>query len=54
MTFNPGSPEAKRQGCLCNATVNKSGEGAFVSEKGTVRFLINQKCPMHKEPLEAA
>lgn len=41
-TPNPGSPEAKDQGCTCPVLDNGRGEGCY---KGG--FIVRADCPLH-------
>jgi hypothetical protein len=45
----PGSDEAKRNKCTCDAQVNRriGGSGAYVDRKGKTRFVITRGCPLH-------
>jgi hypothetical protein len=54
MIPNPGSHEALRLKCSCSPTQNQFGRGWFVSEGGSVRYLVDPKCPLHAESSEAA
>ena len=45
---NPGSPEAKAQGCKCPVIDNGHGSGAFIDpDSGDPLFWINSACPLH-------
>lgn len=39
---NPGSPEAKEEGCTCPVLDNGRGKGSY---KGG--FIVRADCPMH-------
>jgi len=42
---NPGSKEAKEQGCTCPVLDNDFGKGSYKSDG----FIINLECPVHKD-----
>lgn len=49
-TPNPGSSEAKRQGCTCPVMDNANGlgyMGGVKSENGETVFVISGGCPIH-------
>lgn len=46
-TPNPGSKEAREQGCTCPVIDNNYGHGYYVDEEGTAAFWINEACPIH-------
>ena len=50
---SPGSPEARRNGCRCDAKKNRDGHG--IDTIATGRFWIEAPdCPMHGTPRESA
>ena len=46
-TPNPGSPEAKKIGCLCPRMDNRNGLGVYEDEIGNPLFWISGDCPIH-------
>lgn len=44
--MNPGSDEARRNGCKCDATSNKAGAG-IATFGGVSVFKISSACPLH-------
>lgn len=44
---NPGSPEARANGCRCSQSTNRDGDGAYTSYGGDVVYAIEKKCPLH-------
>lgn len=49
---NPGSPEAKRRGCLCPRLDNNNGEGFPVD--GQPCWWMTDDCPLHGARVRAA
>jgi hypothetical protein len=44
----PGSPEARKQGCTCPVTENRSGAGLPVSDdRSREGFWVSEECPRH-------
>jgi len=51
---NPGSPEAKKQGCTCATQDNGNGRGCGLkSEDGFPLFWIEPECPIHGDESNA-
>ncbi len=46
---NPGSEEARKQGCKCPVLDNARGQG-YMGVPG--QFVMSERCPMHWKPLE--
>jgi hypothetical protein len=46
MTPNPGSPEARAEGCQCPVVDNHYGRG---HRDDPSWFLIDEECPLHGE-----
>ena len=46
LTPNPGSPEAKLEGCRCPRIDNHNGRG-YHGQAGV--FVIDERCPIHAE-----
>jgi len=49
-TPNPGSIEARKQGCTCPVMDNAHGRGymgGVKDEDGNIIFVITEKCPVH-------
>lgn len=47
-TPNPGSPEARQQGCTCPVIDNGHGRGSGrTDEQGKPLFWIAEGCPLH-------
>lgn len=44
---NPGSDQAREQGCLCPVMDNARGRGAWGSEGKDAIFFIRPDCPLH-------
>lgn len=44
---NPGSPEAKAQGCTCAVMDNRRGKGMYIDRNGDAIFVISGGCPLH-------
>lgn len=47
MIPNPGSPEAKAQGCRCPVIDNARGRGAGTMPDGRPVFVWTTECPLH-------
>lgn len=45
--LNPGSPEAQREGCTCDARINRDGKGAGVTHGGQTIFVEHPRCGLH-------
>jgi len=45
-TPNPGSPEAREQGCVCPRYDNRHGAGWSLSGEPPL-FIIRASCPLH-------
>ena len=43
---NPGSKEAREQGCLCPVIDNEHGKG-YLGNGERFGFVINENCPLH-------
>ena len=48
---NPGSQEAREQGCLCPQMDNSYGKG-YTNKKGEVFFIFSGDCPLHNKKKE--
>ena len=45
---NPGSPQAKMEGCRCPVMDNAHGRGAFLDpDTREPQFWITEGCPLH-------
>ena len=48
MTPNPGSDEARKNGCACPIMDNNHGDGCGRRDyNGRPMFWINESCPLH-------
>lgn len=45
-TMPPGSPGAKKAGCLCPRMDNRGGLGIYSDEHGP-KYVVNLNCPLH-------
>lgn len=51
MSFpDPGTREARNDGCWCPVLDNRHGLGAYVDDHGTKQFWITEGCPLHSIP----
>ena len=48
---NPGSKEAREQGCLCPVLDNEHGKG-YLGDGKQFGFVINENCPLHAPTTE--
>lgn len=46
--MNPGSPDARQQGCRCNGPANQWGRGLPGSNSAAPMYDVHPQCPMHR------